>query len=198
MVKKQRKDLVRRTASREYRSVCWIGTEGTTERDYFSMTVFKRSPYAIKFPKDIHPNRRNPEAVLKRFKKALSGSNFRKGDLAWLVVDVDNYSEAELQLLLDWEKERSSYHVAISNPKFELFLVMHYEDGSGCTTPNAVDAALKKHLKQYKKRLSPSQYSASEINEACDRAEAKRRPCKRAMPDPGVTDVYQLVRHLKI
>lgn len=97
MAKKQRKELVRRQPNREYRKVCWISTEGATERDYFSMDVFKESSYAIRFPKDIHPSRRNPEAVLKRFEKMLRGEDFRKGDIAWLVVDVDSYDEAELQ-----------------------------------------------------------------------------------------------------
>ncbi|WP_322155028.1 RloB domain-containing protein [Paratractidigestivibacter sp.] len=91
MTKKQRKELRRRPATREYRRVCWISAEGKTERDYFSMEAFRRSPYAIRFPKDIHPNRRNPAAVLKRFQKTLREEDFRKDDAAWLVVDVDSY-----------------------------------------------------------------------------------------------------------
>lgn len=196
MAKKQRKELVRRRPSREYRKVCWISAEGTTERDYFSMDVFKDSSYAIRFPKDIHPSRRNPEAVLKRFEKMLRGEDFRKGDIAWLVVDVDSYDEAELQGLLKWESGDPRHHVAISNPKFELFLALHFGNASGCTTSASVDAELKKHMRQYKKRLNPRQFDRDVILAACDRSELRRRSGDSSIPDPGTTDAHKLVRQL--
>lgn len=196
MAKKQRKELVRRRPSREYRKVCWISAEGTTERDYFSMDVFKDSSYAIRFPKDIHPSRRNPEAVLKRFEKMLRGEDFRKGDIAWLVVDVDSYDEAELQGLLTWESGDPRHHVAISNPKFELFLALHFGNASGCTTSASVDAELKKHMRQYKKRLNPRQFDRDVILAACDRSELRRRSGDSSIPDPGTTDAHKLVRQL--
>lgn len=196
MARKQRKDLVRRRPSREYRKVCWISAEGTTERDYFSMDVFKDSAYAIKFPKDIHPSRRNPEAVLKRFEKMLREEDFRKGDIAWLVVDVDSYAESELQQLLEWESEDPRHHVAISNPKFELFLALHFANASGCTTSASVDAELKRRMRQYKKRLSPRQFDRDSILAACNRSELRRRNGDSAIPDPGTTDVHKLVRQL--
>lgn len=199
MPKRRRKDLGRKPPSREYRKVCWISAEGKTERDYFSMELFKRSPYAIKFPKDIHPNRRNPAAVLKRFQKALREEDFRKDDEAWLVVDVDSYDESELMQLVEWERNNARCHVAISNPKFELFLALHFAGVSGCTTPNAVDAELKKHLPQYKKRVDPRQFSIEEVLRACDRSEARRRGRnKPPIPAPGETDAYLLARKLLV
>lgn len=59
----------RKTGLREYRDVCWVSTEGTTERDYLHADAFKGSPKAVKFPQNVHPNRHNPSAVLKRFEK---------------------------------------------------------------------------------------------------------------------------------
>ena len=160
------------------------------------MDVFKDSSYAIRFPKDIHPSRRNPEAVLKRFEKMLRGEDFRKGDIAWLVVDVDSYDETELQGLLKWESEDPRHHVAISNPKFELFLALHFGNASGCTTSASVDAELKKHMRQYKKRLNPRQFDRDVILAACDRSELRRRNGDSAIPDPGTTDAHKLVRQL--
>ncbi len=129
----------------EYRSVCWVSAEGTTERDYLGMAVFKGSSVSVRFPKNTHPNRHNPATVLKRFEKALRENDFRAGDEAWLVVDVDDWSEDEFGELIAWEAADSRHHLAVSNPKFELFLLMHFEKGNGCTTPEKVDAALKKH-----------------------------------------------------
>ena len=55
---------------------------------------------SVRFPKNTHPNRHNPAAVLKRFEKALRENDFRAADEAWLVVDVDDWGEAELAELV--------------------------------------------------------------------------------------------------
>ena len=99
MGKRRNNTLVRRTGQRPYRPVCWVSTEGTTERDYFRMAVFKDTRASVKYPKDVHPSRRNPAAVLKRLQKEIGSEGLRKGDEAWIVVDMDNY-EGELGELL--------------------------------------------------------------------------------------------------
>lgn len=90
MARRSKKEtLKRKTGGREYRGVCWVSAEGQTEKNYLRMDAFKGAPMAVKFPKDVHPDRRNPAAVLKRFQKAMRTEDFRKGDEAWIVVDVD-------------------------------------------------------------------------------------------------------------
>ena len=69
----------------------------------------------------------------------------------------------ELEALLAWAQEDDRRHVAISNPKFELFLVMHFEKGNGCTTSSSVDAAPRRHMPGYDKRLSRGQFSAGQV-----------------------------------
>ena len=183
----------RKTGVRGYWSVCWVSAEGITERDYLNMTVFKGSPFSVRFPKNTHPSRHNPSAVLKRFRKTLKENDFRTGDEAWLVVDVDEWGKSEFDELLAWEKEDSRHHLAISNPKFELFLVMHFEKGNGCTTPEKVDSALRKHWPRYSKRVSPTQFSVKQVSGAIESASAKRASCKAAIPMPGMTDMHLLV-----
>lgn len=186
----------RKTNVRDYRSVCWVSAEGTTERDYLGMAAFKGAPVSVRFPKNTHPNRHNPAAVLKRFEKALRENDFRAGDEAWLVVDVDDWSEDELVELLAWQAADDRHHLAVSNPKFELFLVMHFEKANGCTTPEKVDAALKKHWPRYAKRVSPTQFSSRQVRGAVENAKAKRASCKAMLPAPGMTDAYLLVERL--
>lgn len=71
MARKKGGLAARRTSVREYRDVCWVSAEGTTERDYLGMAAFKGAPVSVRFPKNTHSNRHNPAAVLKRFEKAL-------------------------------------------------------------------------------------------------------------------------------
>lgn len=193
----RRKDsLTRRTGTRKYRPVCWVSAEGRTERDYLTMDAFRDSCKAIRFPKDIHPDRRNPAAVLKRFQKALRTEDFRAGDEAWVVVDVDEWDRREFEELLAWARKDDRRHVAISNPKFELFLVMHFEKANGCTTAPLVDAALKRHMPDYDKRLKRGQFSVEQVRAATANARTKRAGCASDVPDPGMTDVFLLVESL--
>ena len=196
MARKKKDSLVRRTGTRKYRPVCWVSAEGATERDYFTMDAFRDTGKTIRFPKDIHPDRRNPAAVLKRFQKALRTEDFRAGDEAWIVVDVDEWPVGELRELLAWAEGDERCHVAISNPKFELFLVMHFEKGNGCTTAPSVDAALKRHMSGYDKRLRRGQFSVEQVRTAAANARAKRAGCASDIPDPGMTDVFLLVESL--
>ncbi len=123
------------------------------------MDAFKGASMAVKFPKDVHPDRRNPAAVLKRFQKAMRTEDFRNGDEAWIVVDVDTWGDAEFAELLSWAASDPRHHLAVSNPKFELFLVMHFERSNGCTTPQKVDATLKRYWPRYGKRVNATRFS---------------------------------------
>ena len=196
MARRKNDTLKRKSGGREYRGVCWVSAEGQTEKDYLRMDVFKGSSVTVKFPKDIHPDRRNPTAVLKRFGKAMRTEDFRKGDEAWLVVDVDTWAEVELSHLLAWAKRDARHHLAVSNPKFELFLVMHFERANGCTTPQMVDAALRRNWPRYSKRVGTTRFSLDEVRKAVENASMKRSGCRDAIPAPGMTDVHMLVARL--
>lgn len=196
MAKRRNNTLKRKERCRDYRDVCWVSAEGHTERDYLDMDAFKSASMSVRYPENIHPHRRDPKEVLKRFQKAMAAQNFRKNDEVWLLVDIDTWNKEDIQDLLKWAKKDPRRHIAISNPKFELFLVMHFERGNGCTTPQAVDSALKKHMPRYDKRLSKTQFSRSEIEKAITNATTKRAGCKDVIPAAGMTDVHLLVSRL--
>lgn len=160
------------------------------------MYAFKGLPdMAVKFPDNIHPNRRNPSQVLARFRKSMA-KGFRPGDEAWLVVDVDTWDESEFDEILAWEESSPQFHLAISNPKFELFLIMHFERANGCTTASVVDERLKRHMPGYKKRIKPTQFNVAAISTAVENALLKRAGCKARIPQPGMTDAHLLVSRL--
>ena len=196
MGRRNKDTLSRQTGTRKYRPVCWVSAEGQTEKDYLRMSVFRGAPVSVRFPKDIHPGRRNPSQVLKRFEKAMREEDFRRGDEAWVVVDVDEWDESEFAELLAWVESDPRHHLAISNPKFELFLVMHFEKANGCTTVPKVDAALKRHLPRYAKRISSTQFTEADVKAAIENAESKRAACKGAVPAPGMTDAHLLASRM--
>lgn len=71
-----------------------------SKKDTLKRKTGGREYREVKFPKDIHPDRRNPTAVLKRFRKAMRTKDFRKGDEVWIVVEVDAWEQSEFAELL--------------------------------------------------------------------------------------------------
>lgn len=112
------------------------------------------------------------------------------------MVDVDDWGEDEFAQLLAWEASDDRHHLAVSSPKFELFLVMHFEKGNGCTTPEKVDATLKRHWPRYAKRVSSTQFGAKQVRGAIVNARMKRAGCKAALLASGMTDAHLLVERL--
>lgn len=186
----------RRTGLRSRKKLIVVSSEGDTERDYLRMNVFKRSDVSVRFVRDTDRNKRNPAMVLSRMESELKTTRLEKNDEAWVVIDVDTWPQAEIDKCIAWADSKRNYHIAISNPKIELFLVMHYESGNGCTTAERVDAAIRRHMPAYSKRLSRTHFDEAKIQFAVENASKKRATCHDDMPAPGVTDFHLLVEKL--
>ncbi len=196
MGKRRADTLNRGKPTRHLRPVYWISTEGQTERDYFQMDVFRELDVSIRFPRNVSSTRTNPAFILQNLKKELESIDLSEGDEAWVVVDVDEWDEQEFTKLLKWAHSNDRYHVAISNPKFELFLLLHVDEGIGCTTASKIDETLKRRIPSYDKHIDSSQFDAETIQHAIERAETKRMTQTDEIPGPGTTDVYKLAQHL--
>lgn len=182
---------------REYRRICWVSTEGLTEKDRFQINVFKRgdSP-SVRFPRNVYPDRRNPIQVMKRFEKAMKTEDFRSSDEAWLIVDVDTWDREELHELLRWQEADLRHHLAVSNPKFEIFLLMYFERAGCCTTSQKIDAAIKRHMSRYDKRLGPMAFDVDSVGTAIENARIKRTAGESDLPMSSITDAHRLAERL--
>ncbi len=74
--------------------------------------------------------------------------------------------------------------------------LIHFEKANGCTTPEKIDAVLKKHWPRYAKRVPPTQFSVKQVRSAVENAKSKRASCKAVLPAPGMTDVHLLVERI--
>ena len=75
----------------------------------------------------------------------LNDEEIKKTDEAWLVVDKDQWSSAQLLMLHQWAQSAANYGMALSNPKFEYWLLLHFEDGSGVGTSSQCSERLRRH-----------------------------------------------------
>lgn len=182
--------------NRSYKPVFVIATEGClTEPSYFNK--FKKgSDVVIEIVKSGHDS--SPERVLKSLKKYLKNRPLDKGEEAWLIIDRDTWPSEQIEDVyraLSQMRPKGQYHLALSNPKFEFWILLHFEDGNGVRTNTDCDQRLKKHLHDYKKDLSCWHPSISDVRHAIERA--KRMDEKECdWPRNRGTTVYRLVEKL--
>ena len=88
-------------------------------------------------------------------------------------MDKDQWTDDQLQVLCDWASSRENYGLAVSNPKFEYWLLLHFEEGKGVSTSRACSEKLKTHLPNYDKGVLGARISEEQVQQAVGRA--KRR-----------------------
>ena len=123
----KRRRFTRPLGERRYRKMFVISTEGNiTEPQYFN--IFNQ--WAVIHVKCLRSKGDNsPPAVLARMKRYIEEKGLQK----WLVVDRDQWNEVHLRELHEWSLQADGYGFALSNPKFEYWLLLHFENGTGVT-----------------------------------------------------------------
>ena len=182
---------------RSYRKLFLLAVEGKkTEPQYFALPVLKSPTVHVEcLPSGSDSS---PKRVLQRMETRLREEALKAGDEAWLVVDRDNWKDEDLDLLYQWTTNKpNNYHLAVSNPKFEYWLLLHFEDGQNVTSAKACDERLKKYLPNYNKSINSTKITREQINKAIARATLRDiPPCKNWPRDPGKTTVYILVKNI--
>ncbi len=111
-------------------------------------------------------------------------------DSVWCVPDVDkhpNLPEAKLMAAAN------GIEIVVSNPCFELWLLLHFQDSPGAKPHRDLLKPLKKHLPKYDKHVDFADFQAG-YPQAVKRARRLVETANREH-DPGrnpTTDVYRL------
>jgi hypothetical protein len=170
-----------------------ISTEGTvTEPQYFNLFNNDTTVLHVKIIKNKGSG---PAKVLQEMKRYLDGESLRKNDQAWLVVDKDQWTDTQLQALHAWNKTNPQYGLAVSNPKFEYWLLLHFEDGNGIQSIRDCSIRLDRYLPDYRKSIQADKLLPN-LKAAIRRAEQKDQPPCTDWPHVTGTTVYRLVQEL--
>lgn len=191
----------KRSPSLETKRTFVIVTEGEkTEPQYFGLLqklVLKHTYIDIVAPK-AGAAATDPATLLKRAKRSLQDANLHEVVHVWIVCDRDEWSSAQLDAVHAWVKESKNGNrgLAMSNPKFEYWLLLHFENGSGLKSVADCDRRLKKHLSGYHKGIPEEVVNIESIKLAIQRA--KQRPCTEdSWPkNLGETTVHRLIKEL--
>ena len=202
----------RREAFRDARLIV-VASEGRdTERIYFRALAKEYSNPRVHVHilerSEDERNSSSPEHVLKQLYNYKSQYELEADDELWLVVDKDRWTDAMLSRVATECTQDVSMHMALSNPCFELWLLLHLEDVVSLTPEERqlwmenrrksknVDPYLKVLLRQKMGSYHESAYDASSliahVETAIERARAlDKKPADR-WPQTLGTRVYLL------
>lgn len=133
---RNRNNLIRerREAFRDARLIV-IASEGKdTERIYFKALAKEytnpRVHVHILSRCEDEKNNSSPEHVLKQLNDYKGQYELESDDELWLVIDRDRWTEAMLSHVTKECAQDGYLHVALSNPCFELWLLLHWVDAT--------------------------------------------------------------------
>ena len=192
----KRRKYRRPTGERPYRKLFIVATEGDkTEPQYFAILNDHHSFIHVVCIKSKHHS--SPLQVLKRMEYRLKQETLKNSDEAWLVVDKDQWTDEQLAQLHAWSQDADNYGFALSNPKFEYWLLLHFEDGAKISSLSECSIRLKKYLPGYDKGLDGRKITPDMIENAIRRAKARDNPpCVDWPRTFGSTTVYKLVENI--
>ena len=202
----------RREAFRDARLIV-IASEGKdTERIYFKALAKEYTNPRV----HVHilersvdeRNNSSPEHVLKQLNDYKSQYELEADDELWLVVDKDRWTEAMLSRVATECLQEVAMHMALSNPCFELWLLLHIEDAVSLTPEEQMlwmenrrksknsDPYLKVRLRQKMGSYHESSYDALSlivhVEDAIERARALDKNTNDRWPQTLGTRVYLL------
>lgn len=195
---KKRRQFQRASNTRDYRPVFIIATEGEkTEPDYLRMKIFKPPTVTVHIEPLPTKKSSSPSSVLKRMEKHLRDYRIREGDEAWLIVDKDLWKDEQLELLHVWSTAHPYKGLAVSNPQFEYWLLLHFEEGNNVHNKNECLSRLRCHLPNYDKgNLPVNKFTLSRVRDAIRRAKLKDNPPCEKWPETIGTTVYRMIERI--
>jgi len=181
--------------SRSYRKCFIISAEGKeTEKIYFNMFKSRNATVDVQVVKKTN-NKSAPQYILKEATRHVKKFGMRRGDEVWVVIDRDSWPDAELDWIFE-ECCRLKYNLAVSNPKFEYWLLLHFEDAKGVNSPKKVTERLKKYLPNYDKNNLNVLKVKEGVHDAIKRAKLKDSPPTAKWLSRTGSTVYKLVEKL--
>lgn len=194
----------RNKQNRKEKPMIIITAEGKneTEAQYFNNFRTAECPYIIKFHKAGHLT--DPTKLAESIRKRWDAedADVRTGDMAFVVVDLDN-KESKAKEIQQLEVKSSVEKFIVSNPSFEVWFLLHYEYSTrSYMSVDAVIKELRKHYPGYEKTSDMYPLLKEIIGVAianAEKLEDYHRAEEHLHPDANCnpyTDVHKLVKKL--
>ena len=153
--------LTRRQGTKQPRQRILIVTEGDTEKTYFDAVKQQWRLHNVVVVEN--PDCTDPVSLLNYAKEKDSAESIFDGgyDAVWLVYDLEKPNAKDrrdqsqkVKDKITGKKYNEKFHLAISDPSFEFWYVLHFDKTTkDFTGADEVVKHLKKHLIGYKKGI---------------------------------------------
>jgi hypothetical protein len=191
----KRRRFQRQTGKLRYKKLFIIAAEGVkTEPEYFAALQTDNS--VIKVHCLTGKTKSAPLQVLQRMEQHLKKESLKNSDEAWLVADRDCWEKSQLDQLYAWSLQKENYGFALSNPKFEYWLLLHFEDGESIASSRACSERLRRHLPDYDKGITSSKINREMVDNAIRRAAGRDTNRDAGWPVTTGTTVYRLAQNI--
>jgi hypothetical protein len=171
-----------------------IATEGEkTEKQYFD--IFENPKVrVVVIPSE--GGKSAPKYVLERLDSIKNLYDFGEGDELWLMIDTDRWGTAALSEVCQGASQKS-FQLAVSNPCFELWLYLHFDDATGSNhTCRELERLLRQHLGSYNKANLNIEVFKPNIQNAVKRAKSLHTSKRERWSLSTGTHVYKVVEKL--
>jgi len=145
--------------------------------------------------------RSSPEAVLERLDSYRREYDISEGDELWVCIDLDHWAEAAHIANLrrvQKEAEDKGYSVALSNPCFDFWILLHFEDppSDGIRRCGDVADRLRQILGGFTKRsIQHLRLAPQQVEQAIERA--RQLPVvDRLTPGGPTTQMHRVLESL--
>lgn len=172
--------------------------EGSSEKVYFdSLVRLGDTDVAVR---TVNCHGGDIKSVRHVCESMMEAGGRMQGDFIGVVIDVDNTTKDEMLGFIRWCEERK-IEVYISNPSFEVFLLMHYTDVPSSISQHDMEDSLGRLQGRKYDKAKGIGISDGSVKAALARAD-KALPPKSEMISclerPGTTTVYRLVRKIAL
>lgn len=195
----KRRRFQRPLGQKRYKKLFIIAAEGNkTEIQYFNkLKTLEGIPSIIYIECLKGSHKSSPHQVLKRMLRHLKNNSLEKSDEAWLVIDKDQWTDQQLIPLYEWSRKSENYGFALSNPKFEYWLLLHFEEGIGVNSSQECSDRLARYLPKYDKDIDSRKINFENIIAAIEHAKNRDNTLNNSWRCiVGTTTVYRLVERI--
>ena len=111
-----------------------------------------------------------PEDVLKQLDQFRAQFKLTTDDELWMVIDVDDWGESKLSEIARLCQQKPGYYLAVSNPSFELWLLLHIKSLQDYSDQELGEFAENKKVSSTRNRLEVElvsllgEYNKSKLN----------------------------------
>ena len=196
---KKSRSFQRSLGERRYRRMFLVVSEGEkTEPEYFRLLGKMCGDVSVRCVGNLR-HKSAPQHLLSWMEEKLKNESMKESDEAWLVVDRDQWNKEHLEKLCRWtqnNKDTYAKKLAISNPKFEYWLLLHFENGAKSKTAKKCIKKLQQYCPQYDKGITKKEFTLDLVKDAMQHAKEQDKPRCNGVPRQGITTVYRLVERI--